>query len=150
MRNWSALYRSPVVRRHMNGPLQRTAKEWWIGCERNAGLAEQQLSVVLSSSNDFVGVCGFLQSRENREWELYLVLRQKYWRKGLATELAKTLITIAFDSLGARRVVGIIDPENQSSLKMVEKLGFRFMRKHSKPGHWQDGHFFYGIENKNA
>jgi|GEM_PF-4888871 len=47
-------------------------------------------------------------------------------RKGIGTEAIKQLIDYAFNNLGLHRVTSYIFHENYPSLRMHEKLGFRF------------------------
>ena len=97
MRGWSALYRSPKVRQHLNGPLKRTAQDWWSGHQRLLANVDQQLSIVLSETNELVGVCGFFVGLQD-EWEVWLVLRSKFWEKAMGAEITSALVKVAFES----------------------------------------------------
>ncbi len=146
MRGWSALYRSSKVRRYMNGPLKRTAKEWWAGQQRLGADLDRPLSIVLES-NELVGVCGFLTSAQSGEWETWLLLRSKFWGKAIGAEATSALVEVAFSSLGAQQVIGIVDPKNQASLSMITKLGFSFVREYSGGLPWQQRHHIYGVKS---
>jgi len=146
MRGWSALYRSPKVRQHLNGPLKRTAREWWRGQQKILADVDRPLSVVLSQTSKLVGVCGFLNTEHPGEWEAWLLLRSKFWGKSMGKEITSALVDIAFMSLGAQRVIGIIDPKNHASLSMIKKLGFTYIREYTGIFHWQSGHHIYGVE----
>lgn len=56
-------------------------------------------------------------------------LAEKYWGKGLATELASTIKTYAFDKCGLSEIVAIIDPDNSASINTVTKIGMKFSKK---------------------
>jgi ribosomal-protein-alanine N-acetyltransferase len=148
MRGWAALYRSPKVRRYMNGPLRRTAREWWAGNQRLGSDLDRPLSIVLPETDELVGVCGFFKSAQPGagEWEIWLLLRSKFWGKAIGAEVTFALIEVAFSSLGAQRVIGIVDPENKGSLSMITRLGFSFLRKYTGTVLWQRGHHIYGVE----
>lgn len=147
MRLWAALYRSPVVRWHMKGPLNRSAQEWWSGLMQLSDQPTQPLCVVFTSTDEFVGVCGFLKATtETDEWEIYCQFRRKHWRHGYATEVCRALLRAAFDQLHAGRVIGIINPGNTASISLVEQLGFRREGIHTNPGNWQDGHLFFAFD----
>lgn len=146
MRGWSALYRSPKVRRYMNGPLKRTTKEWWAGNQRLSADVDRPLSIVFSETDELAGACGFLKSSQSGEWETWLLLRSKFWGKAIGAEVTSALVEVAFSSLGAQRVIGIVDPENQRSLSMITRLGFSFLREYSGKLPWQQGHHIYGVE----
>jgi [ribosomal protein S5]-alanine N-acetyltransferase len=146
MRGWSAIYRSPRVRRYMNGPLTRTTKGWWAGNQRLGADVDRPLSIVFPETDELVGVCGFLKSAQPGEWEVWILLRSKYWGKAIGAEVTSALIKVALSSLGAKRVIGIIDPENQGSLSMITRLGFSFLREYSGTLRWQQEHHIYGVE----
>jgi RimJ/RimL family protein N-acetyltransferase len=133
--------------------LKRKAQDWWSNQQDIFADVDRPLSVVLSESNELVGVCGFLiadQPNEPDEWEAWLLLRSKYWGKAMGVEITSALIAVAFKSLAAQRVIGIVDPANHASLAMIKKLGFSYMRDYSdpsNPSNWQNGHHIYGVES---
>ena len=146
MRGWSALYRSPKVRLYMNGPLKRTAKEWWAVNQRLSADVDRPLSIAFCETDELAGVCGFLTSAHSGEWETWLLLRTKFWGKGIGAEVTSALVEVAFSSLCVQQVIGIVDPENQKSLTMITRLGFSYLREYSSTSPWQQGHHVYGIE----
>ena len=148
MRGWSALYRSPKPRRHLNGPLQRSAKAWWTGQQQVFSNVDQPLSIALRETDELVGVCGYLKGSARGEWEVWLILRAKFWRKGIGAEVVDSLVNTAFNSLGATRVIGIVDPSNHASVTMIKKLGFGFVSNYSGNLEWQIGHQIFDIQKK--
>ena len=50
------------------------------------------------------------------------------WREGLATELARTCVAVAFDDLGLSEVVAFTRPHNAGSRGVMEKIGMRYER----------------------
>ena len=55
-------------------------------------------------------------------WEIVEELRGR----GLATEAMQAAISDAWERTGADHLVAYIRPENAASLRVAEKLGFRF------------------------
>lgn len=51
-------------------------------------------------------------------------MKAKLVGKGYISEAGEALIQYGFDSLELRRIEAEIDPDNQSSAKSLEKLGF--------------------------
>jgi RimJ/RimL family protein N-acetyltransferase len=49
-----------------------------------------------------------------------------FWAKGYAREAATAVLTHAHQVLGLKRVVAIVNPQNQSSIRLLEKLGFQY------------------------
>lgn len=145
MEEWSALYKNPKVRQYMNGPLKRSAQKWWNLQQPLLANVDQALSVVLSATNEFVGTCGFLKTEQLGELETWVQLQPSFWGKAIGTEATLALMRVAFKSLAAERVVGLVDPANVASINMIEKLGFVFIREYAGKS-WQSGHHFYGVE----
>jgi len=80
----------------------------------------------LQKTNEFVGICGLLQQKDvdgRDEIELGYLFVPEYWRKGLATEAAKTCMDYGFHTLGFKRIISLIDPENIASIRVAEKNG---------------------------
>jgi len=131
----------------MKGPLGRSAQEWWSGLSIEKGKPSEPLSVALTASGEFVGQCGFLESLGNKsEWEIYCLFRRKHWGAGFATEVSRALVFTAFNTLGAQRVIGIVNPANTVSIRLVERIGFRRVSTYVKKGSWQDGHLLFAID----
>jgi ribosomal-protein-alanine N-acetyltransferase len=51
------------------------------------------------------------------------------WGQGLATELARASVAVAFGSLGLAEVIALTLPENQASRRVMEKAGFAYDRE---------------------
>lgn len=52
-------------------------------------------------------------------------LAQEHWGYGYATEAALGAIEHGFKSLGLARIVAVVNPENERSLRVAERLGMR-------------------------
>ncbi len=59
------------------------------------------------------------------EVELAYALMPEYWGRGIATEVALTLIEVAFVRLRLPSVVIYTLPDNEASRRVAEKAGFR-------------------------
>jgi ribosomal-protein-alanine N-acetyltransferase len=62
------------------------------------------------------------------EVELGYALMSRFWRMGLATEMAKAIVAIGFKSLELENLVALVDAPNMSSRRVAEKIGFHFER----------------------
>ena len=49
------------------------------------------------------------------------------WGRGLATEASTAVIDYAFDELGFRELLASTDPPNRASIRVMERLGMRFL-----------------------
>jgi len=83
-----------------------------------------------NSTGLFVGRGGLRNSilGGNREVEVAYGLLPEFWNRGLATELVKSVVKIAFVVLGFSNLVCISTPDNLASLRVMEKAGFRYER----------------------
>jgi len=68
------------------------------------------------------GVTGISTDEVEAGWEIVEALRGR----GLATEAMRAAIADAWERTGADHLVAYIRPENAASLRVAEKLGFRF------------------------
>jgi RimJ/RimL family protein N-acetyltransferase len=79
-------------------------------------------------SNTLVGAVGLMQ---HDDWvatpyniEIGWLIGKEYWSRGYATEAARPFIDYAFDRVGIERLICIVAPENISSRRVAEKLGY--------------------------
>ena len=64
----------------------------------------------------------------NEEIELAYALAADYWNRGLATEMAREILKIAFERLGLTDIVSFTLPTNLASRRVMEKVGFEYER----------------------
>ncbi|WP_189456731.1 GNAT family N-acetyltransferase [Cognatilysobacter bugurensis] len=63
--------------------------------------------------------------REQGRATVGYVLSRDRWGRGLAREAVSLMLVHAFDTLALRRVEADIDPRNEASCRLVERVGFR-------------------------
>jgi RimJ/RimL family protein N-acetyltransferase len=70
--------------------------------------------------------------------ELGFILAQTSWNRGFATEASRALITYGFETLGVQEIFAMVDVLNAPSNRVLEKLGFRQIKKFNFNGadHW--------------
>jgi ribosomal-protein-alanine N-acetyltransferase len=61
----------------------------------------------------------------DREVELGYVFGQAYWGQGYAAEACGAIVRYAFGTLGLHRLVNSVRRENDGSLRLLLRLGFR-------------------------
>jgi RimJ/RimL family protein N-acetyltransferase len=83
-----------------------------------------------------------LTSIEHRQATIGWVLNPQFQGKGYAAEAASRVLTLAFDDLGAHRVVAELDPRNTASASLCYRLGMRleghFVHSEIFKGEWGD------------
>ena len=75
-----------------------------------------------------VGICGLLARDALDDVDLGYAFLPAYWSRGYATESAAAVLAHARRDLGLGRIVAITSPDNDASIRVLEKLGFRFER----------------------
>jgi [ribosomal protein S5]-alanine N-acetyltransferase len=86
-------------------------------------------ALVERASGRLAGVCGLQPMRASSEIEVGWWVAKRLWGRGLATEGGAAALRFGWETLGLRRVLAIAEPENQASLRVMEKLGLRFERR---------------------
>ena len=81
-------------------------------------------AVCLKDSGKLIGNI-YLSEKDFNTWELGYVFNRNYQGKGYATEATVFLIGYVIKKHKARRVIAMCNPLNQSSWKLLERLGFR-------------------------
>jgi ribosomal-protein-alanine N-acetyltransferase len=145
----ASLYADPEVRRYLpRGALTReqTAEELETYIE---GLSPSRpelglWAVIEASTGRFIGRCGLIPWTIDGadEVEIAYMLGRRDWGRGLGREIARALVRHGF-ALGLPRLIALIAPGNQASMRTAESAGFAFDR-HCTP----DGHpaLLYSIE----
>lgn len=132
------LWADPNVTRYLGGPRDRA----WLrsAFEETAEdpYAERYdlWPVIERESGHLVGNCGLLEKEvEGRtEIELIYVLTPSAWGKGYATEMGRALKRHAFEEMGIRRLIALIEPENEASEQVAIRIGMRLEREVVRPG----------------
>lgn len=71
-----------------------------------------------------IGMCGLLKRDSLEDADLGFAFCEEFWGKGFAYESADATLSYAEKVLLLSRVVAITSPANESSMKLLEKLGF--------------------------
>ena len=130
---YAAMYADPEVLRYLGDGSAATPEETAEWHERtlrrNAAEGWRMRSVFLHDGT-FVGRCGIAvpELAHGVEREVGLIARE-HWGRGYATEAATAVRDHALDTLGLRRLVALIAPGNDASVRVASKLGMTFERE---------------------
>ncbi|MCU0493557.1 MAG: GNAT family N-acetyltransferase [Chloroflexaceae bacterium] len=130
-----ALYRDPEIRRYFpDGTLSyedtREELEWFLhGHPHHPELG--LWATVLQDSNRFIGRCGLLPWTIEGQFEVEIayLLDKAYWGMGLATEAALALRDYGFGPLGRSRLICLVDPANEASIKVATRIGMQLEKE---------------------
>ena len=86
-----------------------------------------RFACILKTTGEHVGFSGLKYLKEIDDVDLGFRFIPSQWGKGLATEAALASIRYGFDELQLNRIVGLAEPENRASIRVLEKLGMRFV-----------------------
>ena len=95
------------------------------------------------ASGNLVGRIGFLNPAEWPGFELGWTLAREYWGRGYATEGARRALKYGFDELDRPHIISLIHPDNNSSIRVAERLGEKVEGKTQLLGHEV---LIYGID----
>ncbi|HEU4834355.1 MAG TPA: GNAT family N-acetyltransferase [Pyrinomonadaceae bacterium] len=87
-----------------------------------------QMLVELKESQTPIGMCGLLKRDELPEPDIGFALMPDFCNKGFAFEAASAVLQDARDRLKLQRFVAITTLDNDASMKLLERLGFKFER----------------------
>jgi RimJ/RimL family protein N-acetyltransferase len=82
----------------------------------------------LKESGIGIGICGLIKRAALKDVDLGFAFLEKFWGNGYAHESAAAVTRFAKNALGLNRMVAVTTPDNLGSIKVLEKLGFKFER----------------------
>ena len=74
-----------------------------------------------------LGMCGLIQRDSLDAPDIGYAFLPRFWGQGYAREAAAAVLAYAHDTLGLPRILAITDPDNATSIKLLESLGMRFV-----------------------
>lgn len=94
--------------------------------------------VQLKTDRTPLGMCGLLQRDYLDHPDIGFAFLPEHNGKGYAREIAKAVIDYWFQKLQLERVLAIVLPENFSSIRLLEKLGFRYEKNFVSPDTYEE------------
>jgi RimJ/RimL family protein N-acetyltransferase len=82
-----------------------------------------QWALFEQASGDLVGRAGLLQPEGWPGLEVGWLVARAHWGRGFAPEAGRASLHWARDALGADHVISLIEPDNERSARVAEKLG---------------------------
>ena len=98
--------------------------------------------------NKLIGFAGLKYLPEYDETDIGYRILPDYWGKGLMTEVGKEIIKYGFEKLGVDSIIGIADPDNVGSCRVLEKIGLEFYKLDKYSGEEELSNW-YEIEKHN-
>jgi RimJ/RimL family protein N-acetyltransferase len=82
--------------------------------------------VVVKETAASIGICGLIKREELDDVDIGFAFLPAYWAQGYALESARAVERYARSVARLRRLVAITSPDNQGSIRVLEKIGLRF------------------------
>jgi ribosomal-protein-alanine N-acetyltransferase len=83
-------------------------------------------AVMERATGEVIGVAGLvLEEFEGPDVEVVYELQRDRWGRGIATEVGRACLDLAFGPLALRRVIALAYPENEPSVRVMHKIGMR-------------------------
>ena len=82
--------------------------------------------VSLIGAHDALGICGLVKRKELPHPDLGFAFLEAQWGNGYAIEASRAVLRHAASKLGLLRVIAIVNEDNEASIRLLTKLGFKF------------------------
>jgi len=82
--------------------------------------------VKLRETDESIGMCGLIKRDTLEDVDIGYAFLPRFWSKGYAVEAAQATREYAKNVLGLNRIVAIVDPTNDGSIHVLEKIGLKF------------------------
>ena len=89
--------------------------------------------VELKTNQTPAGMCGLLKRDYLDHPDIGFAFLPEYTGKGYAYEIVKEIIYYGLNVLKMEKILAIVLPENSSSIKLLEKIGFRYEKNFISP-----------------
>jgi RimJ/RimL family protein N-acetyltransferase len=89
-----------------------------------------------------IGMCGLLKRDTLPDVDVGFALRPAFWGAGYALEAAAGVLAYGREAFDLSRVAAIVQADNQSSIRLLGKLGLQFERKIEWPGDAAEIHLY--------
>jgi RimJ/RimL family protein N-acetyltransferase len=91
------------------------------------------LCVDLKDGGQTIGMCGLIRRDGVMDVDIGFAFLPAFRAEGYAREAASATLAYGHDSLGLKRIVGFTNPDNASSVRLLEKIGMRLERTVTLP-----------------
>lgn len=124
-----AVWSDPEAMRYFSFPamqcLDQAKERVERALKRSADGEDLIFAVTSPTTGDVIGDCAlFRPDAPNRRAEIGFSLQRQHWGRGYMREAASALLDHAFGALGLHRIEADIDPRNEASAHLLERLGF--------------------------
>lgn len=84
-------------------------------------------AIIWKPTQEIIGWSGLQPVEDSDQIQLTYGIAPAFWRKGIGYETARAWLEYGFNQLDLEQILGITDPQNVGSCKIMEKLGMQFL-----------------------
>ena len=84
--------------------------------------------VELSSTLQPIGMCGLLKRDILPDPDVGYAFLPQFWSRGYASAAVRAVLNDATQRLALKRVAAVVSNDNDASIRLLERIGFRFQR----------------------
>lgn len=84
--------------------------------------------IVLKATQEVIGTCLIYFNDEENDWDISYNLGKKFWGNGYVLEAMQTVMQFAIQTMNIKSCIAIHAKENPASGKIIEKLGFEYIK----------------------
>ena len=89
-----------------------------------------------------IGICGLIKRDGLDEPDIGYAFVPEFWSNGYALEAASAVMIFARETIKLTRIVAITSPDNDASIRVLNKLGLKFEKMVMMPGAETESRFF--------
>ena len=82
--------------------------------------------VALKDGGTSIGMCGLIKRAELPDVDIGFAYLPDFWNQGYAFEAATAVMKYGHETLKLDRIVAITSPDNDASIKLLQRIGFTF------------------------
>jgi RimJ/RimL family protein N-acetyltransferase len=124
---WAEICADPEVTRWVGDPDGLSREEAWRRMAYLVGhwalRGHGQWALIAQDTGELVGRAGLLFPHAWPGLELGWLVARQHWGKGYAPEAGRATLEWAESALGADHVISLVEPHNERSARVAEKLG---------------------------
>ncbi|MCU0324351.1 MAG: GNAT family N-acetyltransferase [Spirosomaceae bacterium] len=83
-------------------------------------------AVIEKESQKMIGMCGLIKRDGLDDIDIGFAFLPDVIGKGYGTEAAQAMLKYSFNQLKIRRLVAIVNPDNDASISVIKKIGMQF------------------------
>jgi RimJ/RimL family protein N-acetyltransferase len=84
--------------------------------------------LIRKSDDRMIGISGLKPLGTTPHIEIGWWLDPEVWKQGMGSEISRSIVQYGFGPAALQEVVAIVHPENQGSIRIIEKLGMQYER----------------------